>query len=283
MSERFKKFVLYSFCAHVLGILFMYFSPSFRLPEPRETKITWIKLSRGDGGTNVKPQLKKLDKLPDSTVREQKEALKKLELLKKLQETKDAKKLEIPKADVAKKEVDKKTIKIGKQKPPPQKKPVAQQMSRIDQALAGIDEQLKNRDDQILQIKKTTVGVAQAKDNNTGQSVWGGDEGSNIDAALIQYYNAIKRKINREWILARQDFSGNLITKIVVMIDAGGGVTRTWFKKTSGDGSFDESALRAIKKAAPYPAPPQSIRDEAMTEGFLIEFNPKTVTGTMAL
>lgn len=281
MSERLKKYLIYSFIGHVLIIVFIYFSPAFHLPEPKQTKVTWIKLSRGDGGTNTKAQLKALDKLPDATIREQREALKKLELLKKLQETRNAKKLEIPMAVVDKQNIDKKKIIIGKKKEESEKKPVAKQMTRIDQALANIDDQLKKRDDEILQIKKTDVGVAQAKDKNTGQSVFGGEEGSNIDPELITYYNAVKRKINREWILARQDFSGNMVTKIVVMIDGSGHVTRTWFKKTSGDGSFDESALRAIKKAVPYPSPPQSIKDEALTEGFMIEFNPRTVTGSM--
>lgn len=281
MKNRFHRFVTYSFIGHVILIILLYVSPSFHLPEPKETKVTWIKLSRGDGGTNTRAQLKEIKTLPDSTVREQREALKKLELLKKLKATKNAKKLEIPKADVTKEIVDKKTIKIGKKPLPPQKKPVAQKRSQIDDALAKIDEQLKNREDEILQIKKTEVGVAQAKDKNTGQSVFGGEEGNVIDPALIQYYNAVKKKINREWILARQDVSGNMVTKIVVMIDGSGHVTRTWFKKTSGDGSFDDSALRAIKKAAPYPSPPASIRKEALTEGFMIEFNPRTVTGSM--
>lgn len=281
LNSQLKRFLNYSLIGHVALIVLLYLSPSFRLPEPRETKVTWIKLSRGDGGTNAKAQLKEIKKLPDSTVREQRDALKKLELLKKLQETKNAKKLEIPKAEVAKQVVDKKTIKIGKKPPPPQKNPVAQKRSQIDEALAKIDEQLKNREDEILQIRKTEVGVAQAKDKNTGQSVFGGEEGNVLDPALIQYYNAVKKKINREWILARQDFSGNIVTKIVVMINGSGQVTRTWFKKTSGDGSFDDSALRAIKKAAPYPPPPQSIREEALTEGFMIEFNPRTVTGSM--
>lgn len=281
LKDPLKRFLNYSLIGHVVLIVLLYLSPSFRLPEPKETKVTWIKLSRGDGGTNAKAQLKEIKKLPDSTVREQRDALKKLELLKKLKETKNAKKLEIPKSEVAKQVVDKKTIKIGKKPPPPQKNPVAQKRSQIDEALAKIDEQLKNREDEILQIRKTEVGVAQAKDKNTGQSVFGGEEGNVLDPALIQYYNAVKKKINREWILARQDFSGNIVTKIVVMINGSGQVTRTWFKKTSGDGSFDDSALRAIKKAAPYPPPPQSIREEALTEGFMIEFNPRTVTGSM--
>lgn len=281
LNDPLKRFLKYSLIGHVVLVVLLYLSPSFHLPEPKETKVTWIKLSRGDSGTNAKAQLKEIKNLPDSTIREQRDALKKLELLKKLQETKNAKKLEIPKAEVAKQVVDKKTIKIGKKPPPPQKNPVAQKKSQIDEALAKIDEQLKNREDEILQIRKTEVGVAQAKDKNTGQSVFGGEEGNVLDPALIQYYNAVKKKINREWILARQDFSGNIVTKIVVMINGSGQVTRTWFKKTSGDGSFDDSALRAIKKAAPYPPPPQSIREEALTEGFMIEFNPRTVTGSM--
>ena len=33
--------------------------------------------------------------------------------------------------------------------------------------------------------------------------------------------------------------------------------------------------MRAVRGAAPFPTPPASIRKEALTEGFLIEFNPQ--------
>lgn len=275
MSRKFRKYLWISFGLHAAAILIMVLSPSFYLREPPATKVTWIRLSFGDGGQNKKAHLKKLDKLPDASLKEQREALKKQELLKTLQETKDAKKLEVPKITV-----DKTEIKIGQKKETP-KVEQNKTRSRVDEALAKIDEQLKKREDEILQIKKADIGVAQAKDDETGQSPFGSSESNITDPALITYYNLLKRKIKQQWILAERDFDSALIAQIIVMIDNSGQITQTWFKKASGDGSFDDSALRAIKKSAPFPSPPESIRKEAITEGFLIEFNPKTVTGQM--
>jgi len=141
----------------------------------------------------------------------------------------------------------------------------------MSDALARIDEQLKQRE------VKLTAGQANSED--TGQSPYGSDKGTAVDPALIMYYNTIKRKINNEWMLSKSDFTGALQTKIIVMIDENGNILRTSFKKGSGDGSFDASAMRAIRRSAPFPIPPDSIRHEALTEGFLIEFNPESVTG----
>lgn len=136
----------------------------------------------------------------------------------------------------------------------------------INNALARIDNQLKQRE--------VKLAMAQTKDGTSGQSPDGGSIGSKIDKSLIQYYSAVKRKINRQWIATKGSYQETLIAKIYVRIDARGNILRSSFRKTSGNGSFDSSAMRAIRGAAPFPSPPPSIRHEAVTEGFLIEFNP---------
>ena len=271
-----------SFLLHVLVFAFFVWMPSFDIPEPEATKITWLRLSYGDGGTNQKANLKKLDKLPDSTIREQREALKHLKKLRKLKVTKNAKKLEVPNYKKDKVKADKKVIKIGKKKEKKKKTVVKKYRTRTDKAVADVLERLKKRDDKILQIRKAEIGVAQSKDKNTGQSLQGTTNSNVRDPALITYYNLIKRKINRQWILAKKDYSTQLKAKIVVKIDAQGGVMRTWFKSQSNDGSFNASALRAVRKASPFPRPPMSIRKEVLTEGFEFIFSPRSVTGKVS-
>lgn len=238
--------------------------------KKKDYKITWIQLSKGDGGTSKVMNFKKSKGLPQSTVREQKNANKKL--------SKDKKGMDLmSKQSKTTKTVDQKTsqkrtsdhggINI------PNKTKINPSQSRIDDALARIDQQLEQRE--------VDLTVGQTKDNETGQSEWGGLKGSDADPALIAYYNSIKRKINQEWVISKGDYTGTLVTKIVVMIDANGNILQSQYKKSSGDGSFDESAMRAIKRTAPFPVPPASIQSEALTEGFLIEFNPRSVTGSL--
>lgn len=277
MPSNFKKYLIISFSLHLLVFLFLMYSDAFDF-EMEPTKVTYVRLSFGDGGKNTRANLRKLKGLPSSTIRDQREALKKLAKLKnKPKELTDKPPpLESKLADkTAQPPVDKKKIIIGggKNKKPPKKK-----LSRAEQALAKIDNQLKKRTEQAKMIE---IGSAQAKNEETGQSAWGGERGNVIDPQLIAYYNKIKRKISNEWLVSKSKFSGALVAKINVLIDGNGHVIRTNFAKKSGDGSFDDSAIRAIRKGSPFPVPPPSIRQEAVKEGFTFVFNPRTVSGSV--
>lgn len=267
MSNGIKKYIIVSLGIHSVVMFFFWFNPPLKIVDEKDYKVTWIQLSRGDGGLSPIASFKKSKTLPQSTLREQKKAIRELskgkegtDLLTKEAQTKQT---------VMQKYSQKRTSESGGINLDKTKTKTTQ----IDDALARIDQQLKQRE--------VDLSVAQAKDGETGQSPFGSDKGGSADAELIAYYNTIKRKITREWMISKGDVSGNLITQIVVMIDANGNILRSQFKLTSGDGSFDESAMRAIRHTAPFPIPPQGIRNEALTEGFLIEFNPQTVTGKL--
>lgn len=266
--------ILLAFGMHVILLFLLIFVPSLRFEDHAPKKVTWIKLSKGDGGNNLRANYKKIKGLPSSTIRDQKEALKKLardkkgsDKISKKSNTKLKYKSQKDKKLSLKRSSNQGGVNLNK------KSNKTKRSSSTNDALARIDRILKQR--------KVQMGASQTKKGDSGQSRYGGDRGTAIDPNLIKYYNSIKRKINREWMIAKKDFTGTLVAKIVVRIDSRGYVLRTWYKKSSGDGSFDDSALRAVKNAAPFPVPPTSIRDEAVNEGFLIEFNPRTVTGRM--
>ena len=77
MIQTFRIAVLLSFIIH--GSIFV--TLVNETPEKEDIKphkVTWLKLSKGDGGTNTKANFKKTKSLPKSTVSEQKKALKDL-------------------------------------------------------------------------------------------------------------------------------------------------------------------------------------------------------------
>lgn len=269
-----KKYLLISLGIHVAVFLLLFFWDLIK-PEPRVTSVTYVTLSLGNGGTNTKASLEKLQGLPSSTIRDQREALKKLAELKELPKEKTDKpppldsKLAEEKAQPL---VDKKKIIIGggQEKQPPDKNKTDK-----NDPLAKINERLRVREEQAKQIE---IGSGQSKNGETGQSMFGGENGTALDPARIAYYNALIRKIQNVWVLSKDKFDGALLARIEVMIDANGRVVSTSFGKTSGDGSFDESALRALKLASPFPIPPPSVRDEALKEGFGVTFHPTGVT-----
>ena len=77
MPKRLKKFITLSIVFHIIAVYVVWFSPIAKNDlNKRDYKVTWIKLSKGDGGTNKTASLKNTKALPQSTIREQKLALK---------------------------------------------------------------------------------------------------------------------------------------------------------------------------------------------------------------
>ncbi|EKD41884.1 MAG: hypothetical protein ACD_73C00466G0001, partial [uncultured bacterium] len=78
MPGSFKKFVIYSVVGHILLSLIFIYSPGFNPFPKKTTKVTWIKLSKGTGENPSESPFKKAKGMPESTIREQKEALKEI-------------------------------------------------------------------------------------------------------------------------------------------------------------------------------------------------------------
>jgi len=99
-----------------------------------------------------------------------------------------------------------------------------------------------------------------------GSSAW--------SSKLDDYYNMIWAKIKEEWTLPENLPKGkiDLETTIVVIIDREGKVQKSWFEKRSGNALYDQMAMRAIKKAEPFPPIPKEFSDNTFEIG--IRFHP---------
>lgn len=95
-----------------------------------------------------------------------------------------------------------------------------------------------------------------------------------IDMRLRTYYNAIWQRIKEEWILP-EGFLEEVkeVPVIVIKVGRDGGIVESWFEKKSGNTMYDESAMRAIKKANPLPPFPQELEEDALEIG--IRFHPE--------
>lgn len=97
--------------------------------------------------------------------------------------------------------------------------------------------------------------------------------------SLKKYVKKIKRHITKKWQLPEKYFAesrsnSSLISKVVLKIDHKGEIILVEWESKSGFSDFDDSCLRAIYSAVPYPLPPEDLETEVYSEGFLIEFNP---------
>ncbi len=68
-------------------------------------------------------------------------------------------------------------------------------------------------------------------------------------------------KVKQEWTVP-----GSVITKkdeletiVVIVIDKQGKIQKTWIEKKSGNNIYDQTAMRAIKKAEPFPPLPKEL------------------------
>jgi TonB family protein len=111
----------------------------------------------------------------------------------------------------------------------------------------------------------------------TGGSPWGSLSGgsSAFESKLNDYYNMVEAKIKKEWTMPGDLPKGgrNLETIIIIVIDRNGKIQKSSIEKKSGNSQYDQSAMRAIKKAEPLPAIPKEFSDETVEVG--IRFHPE--------
>jgi len=82
------------------------------------------------------------------------------------------------------------------------------------------------------------------------------------------YYAAIWARIKSQWVLPQGILSRQNIEAVIhVKVLRSGTVTDLSFEKRSGNRYFDESAMRAIRKASPLPPLPEWVRDSSMEIG----------------
>jgi TonB family protein len=104
---------------------------------------------------------------------------------------------------------------------------------------------------------------------------WGSPSGTAAAGSrLDEYYGYIWAKIKEEWTLPESFPKGkaDLETIIILVIERDGRLQNAWYDKRSGNTVYDQMAMRAIKKAAPFPHIPSEISENTLEIG--IRFQP---------
>lgn len=269
MRVPLKKLLWISAGAHLVIFLLIVYSPAFSslFPDSEKGEII-VNLTFGTGENPSQHAFKKTKNMPYSTLKEQKKAMKDLTKIKK---GKDTTTFESQNKKVTKTQPDQKIASTGGINP----KVKTKQEQIIDDALKFAEQQ--------SQKNKLQPEAAQVENQGDGQSPYGSldNQTGEFDAILAAYVGEIKRKISNEWITMPKntEVGQSLVTKVKVKIDESGRIISTVVNQRSGDLSFDLSALRAVERASPFPTPPESIKNIALGEGFLIEFNPESIVG----
>lgn len=87
-----------------------------------------------------------------------------------------------------------------------------------------------------------------------------GSAGIQQDPEFLLYYRTVQDRIKKAWSFAGG--SRDLTTEALFAVDATGQLTGVKIVESSRDDVFDDSVIRAIRRAAPFPPPPEKYRSQ---------------------
>lgn len=235
--------IVVSAVLHFITILVILLFPSGYFMEPKpEPKIVWVELPKGREEDIMK--VKEVKRLPEKPIEEEVKPIKPLD--KKV----------MPEPEVKKKKVVEKKKVVKK--------------SRMDRALAKIDKRLQERE--AAQVK-TKAGYEHGTSDEPLKD-------QDYHAALLKYRAQVRAKILRNWIppsvIKTLPSAQRPVVKITVFISKGGDVLSTRWAQKSNSEAMNQSAMRAVRRASPFPIPPDPLKWEAYNEGFSVVFNPRS-------
>lgn len=99
-----------------------------------------------------------------------------------------------------------------------------------------------------------------------------GEGGGGVVRGLefILYTQQLQKRVQESWIVTEK--RPGLVASVSFKIQPDGDVQEVELTKSSGDGAFDQSVLRAVRKAAPFPPPPQSYAQEFASQKIVMNF-----------
>ena len=170
----------------------------------------------------------------------------------------------------------KEPVKIAaKKKPRPKKataqKPPAQQPERAKKPPAEEPEEhglsAEDREQQIVAALEKVRQRVQADrrqtvetSHSTSPSGGGGSGDTLRGLPFILYTQKVKQRVKQSWIVAEHKSGLTAVVRFGIL--ANGEVVGVELAERSGDSVFDESAMRAVRKANPLSPPPEAYRNE---------------------
>jgi TonB family protein len=113
------------------------------------------------------------------------------------------------------------------------------------------------------------VGKVESPGKGYGVGSGEGSEGMLKDPDFVLYYNTVQDRIKKAWTFTGG--SNDLTASVDFAIGPDGTLTGAKIGDSSKDSAFDDSVIRAIRRAAPFPPPPEKFRDQ-FSSGFRAVF-----------
>lgn len=145
--------------------------------------------------------------------------------------------------------------------------------SRIEELKKKREAESKYVASRIDELKKEIAGAGpQAKPSKEASARQTGPGGAvtreNLEAKYPAYFSVMHDRVQDQWSIYSEDLKDSKLSIIVsVKIDRSGRLMETHVEKSSGDAHFDESLIKAIRKAE-FPPLPQDFEGSFLETGF---------------
>ena len=191
-------------------------------------------------------------------------------------------------APETKKETKKEKVKIVEKTPPPQEKVALKENVKKEPAKKELTKETKSEskseEDSLDRVRERLLQSAVERAKNRTESAQKTSKGEQISSGtgqgqgaaslgpggvggglvkgidFIKYQNQVLSTIKNNWVWVGQ--RGNLRVVVRFNIKDNGEIVGLKLVQPSGNASYDESVLRAVRKSSPLPVPPEEVRKD---------------------
>jgi TonB family protein len=101
--------------------------------------------------------------------------------------------------------------------------------------------------------------------------------GDSAKAEGERYYGLLLAQVTRNYDVAQtipEEERLHLRAQVALRISRSGEVVQARLARPSGNSLYDSAVMAAVKKASPFPPPPEALRNQLSREGVVLEFRP---------
>jgi TonB family protein len=100
-------------------------------------------------------------------------------------------------------------------------------------------------------------------------------QGQASDLRFRAYYDQLWAKIKASWVPQGVKSGDTLLTVVGIQISSTGEIQQYWMESSSGNSYYDQSAIRAIRKARHLPPLPEELGEELLEVGIKFRYPPE--------
>jgi colicin import membrane protein len=296
-QEGLYRWLVFSFIVHTAFIIALFVVPYVPAPKSATAPVYTVDLVGGEkiGGSGLRTEtvatpakeeppkkaaLEPPPPAPEKKIKVEKPEKLKVEKAEKVEKTKPVEKAVPAQDKVVLKETTKKSpAKETKESEATATKADEDSLDRVrERLMQAALERAKNRSEGAQKASKGGEVTSSSTGPGEGAAALGqGGRGGGVvnDAEFIAYHNRMLSMIRENWIWAGRNT--NLKTTVRFSVRETGEIAGLKITQGSGDVSYDDSVVRAVRKSSPLPPPPENYRKDFMDVELV--FRPKDLAG----